>query len=162
MVSVLILMGVAGSGKTTVGRLLAGELGWGFYDADDFHPRANVEKMARGVPLTDEDRRPWLRTLGELVRRSLAEGAGAVIACSALKESYRAQLLLDARVGLVYLKGDERLIRGRLASRRGHFMKPELLDSQFAALEEPGPETHFDASATPDELVSAIRNGLGI
>jgi gluconokinase len=159
---VIVLMGVTGSGKTTVGRLLAEELGWRFDDADDFHPRANVEKMSRGVPLDDEDRRPWLEALRELVRQRLAEGVGAVLACSALKESYRACLLLDERVRLVYLKGDERLIRARLAGRRGHFMNPALLDSQFDALEEPGPESHFDASAPPAELVRAIRNRLGV
>jgi gluconokinase len=159
---VLILMGVAGSGKTTVGRLLAEELGWRFYDADDFHPRASVEKMSRGVPLADEDRRPWLESLRALVRASLEGGADIVLACSALKESYREYLLLDARVKLAYLKADRGLIRARLASRRGHFAKEELLDSQFAALEEPGPETHFDASAEPREIVSAIRQRLGV
>ena len=155
-------MGVAGSGKTTVGRRLAGELGWEFYDADDFHPPANIEKMARGVPLTDEDRRPWLAALGELVRGCLARGAHAVLACSALKGRYRERLLVDGRVRLAYLKADRQLIRERLTSRRGHYMKAALLDSQFAALEEPGPEAHFDASATPDELVAAIRARLGI
>lgn len=159
---VVVLMGVSGSGKTTVGRRLAEELGWEFYDADDFHPPANVEKMARGVPLTDADREPWLASLGELVRGCLARGVDAVLACSALKECYRTHLLVDERVRLAYLRADEQLIRERLDSRRGHFMSADLLDSQFAALEEPAPETHFDAAATPDALVAAIRARLGI
>ena len=159
---VVLVMGVAGSGKTTVGRRLADALGWEFYDADDFHPRANVEKMARGVPLDDEDRGPWLEALREVVRAALERGGGAVLACSALKECYRERLLVDERVKLVYLKGDRGLLRRRLSARRGHFMRPEMLDSQLAALEEPGPETHFDASAAPDELVGAIRDRLGI
>src|SRR5919206_643957 len=101
---VVVLMGVAGSGKTTIGRLLADDLGWKFYDADDFHPPANVEKMARGVPLEDADRLPWLEALRDLIRGCLERGEGAVLACSALKESYREYLLVDERVKLVYLK----------------------------------------------------------
>ena len=159
---VIVLMGVTGSGKTTVGRGLARELGWRFYDGDDFHPAANVEKMSRGVPLDDDDRRPWLATLGELIRDCLRRGAGAVLACSALKESYRACLLIDERVKLVYLKVDHGLVRGRLDARRGHFMKTPLLDSQFDALEEPAEESHFDASAPPDEIVERIRGRLGL
>jgi gluconokinase len=159
---VLIVMGVAGAGKTTVGRRLADELGWEFYDADDFHPRANVEKMARGVALDDADRRPWLEALRALVRDCLARGRRAVLACSALRESYREQLLLDERVKLVFLKADADLIRERLETRRGHFMTAQLLESQFAALEEPPPETHFDASAPPDLIVKAVRQRLGI
>lgn len=155
-------MGVAGSGKTTVGRRLAEELGWEFYDADDFHPPSNVEKMARGVPLDDADRGPWLESLRGLVRAALEGGAGAVLACSALKERYRERLLVDGRVRLVYLKGDRGLIGRRLAARRGHFMKPELLDSQLAALEEPPPETHIDISPDPAAVVRAIRARLGL
>ena len=159
---VLVVMGVAGSGKTTIGRGLAGELGWEFYDADDFHPPPNVEKMSRGVPLDDADREPWLEALGELVRGCLERGESAVLACSALKESYRRHLLVDGRVKLVYLRGDYGLVRERLRHRRGHFMKPRMLDSQFAALEEPGPETHFDISAPPEEVVRAIRGRFGL
>jgi gluconokinase len=159
---IVVVMGVAGSGKTTVGRRLAGELGWTFYDADDFHSAANVEKMSSGVPLDDDDRGPWLETLGELVRGCLERGADAVLACSALKASYRECLLIDERVKLVYLKGDYGLVRKRLGGRQGHFMKAPLLDSQFDALEEPAPETHFDASATPDEIVARIRQRLGL
>src|SRR5437763_17153709 len=104
---VIVLMGVAGSGKTTVGRELARELGWKFYDGDDFHPRSNVEKMSRGVPLDDEDRAPWLERLRELIKSCLARGESAVLACTALKKKYRSYLLIDESVKLVYLKGDE-------------------------------------------------------
>ncbi|MCA1616045.1 MAG: gluconokinase, partial [Acidobacteria bacterium] len=148
-------------GKTTVGRLLAGELGWKFYDADDFHPPANVEKMSRGVALDDDDRRPWLEVLRGLVRDSHARGENAVLACSALKESYRRLLLADERTRLVYLKGDYDTVKGRVANRRGHYMKPEMLDSQFAALEEPAAASHLDASLPPGEIVEEIRRRLG-
>ncbi|PYS80122.1 MAG: gluconate kinase, partial [Acidobacteria bacterium] len=133
---VIILMGVSGSGKTTIGRRLADELGWKFYDGDDFHPRANVEKMAHGVPLDDEDRAPWLESLRDLIRSCLVRGESAVLACSALKRSYRQYLLIDENVMLVYLKGDYELIEERLEGRSEHFMKPKMLDSQFDALEE--------------------------
>jgi gluconokinase len=155
-------MGVAGSGKTTIGRRLSEELGWTYYDADDFHPRANVEKMSRGVPLNDADRRPWLETLRELVRACLERGENAVLACSALKENYREYLMIDERVKLVYLKGDYDLIQKRLKNRSGHFMKPELLDSQFATLEEPDQSSHFDIASPPEEIIKAIRNQFGI
>jgi gluconokinase len=155
-------MGVSGSGKTTVGRRLAEELGWRFYDADDFHPPANVAKMAGGIPLNDADRQPWLESLRALIRDCLERGESAVLACSALKASYRDYLLLDARVKLVYLKGDPELIRRRLEKRSGHFMRTEMLESQFAALEEPGQESHVDISATPAEIVRAIRIRFGL
>src|SRR5215207_371912 len=115
---VVVLMGVAGSGKTTVGRRLADELGWKFYDADDFHPPANVEKMSRGVALDDDDRRPWLAALRRLIDDSLARGESAVLACSALKESYRQYLLADERARLVYLKGDYDTVLKRVTNRR--------------------------------------------
>ena len=158
---VIILMGVTASGKTTVGRLLASVLGYQFYDADDFHPRANIDKMRRGIPLDDADRLPWLETLRDLVRRSVAEHAGAVLACSALKEVYRRYLLVGPQVVLVYLKADQDLIRRRLLQRRGHFMNPELLESQFATLEEPKGGIWIDASLAPEEIVSTIRHRLG-
>ncbi|HZI18350.1 MAG TPA: gluconokinase [Pyrinomonadaceae bacterium] len=159
---VVVLMGVAGSGKTTVGRLLAAELGWPFYDADDFHSRASVEKMGRGVPLDEADRRPWLEALRELVRGCLERGEDAVLACSALKESYRRLLLAGEGVRLVHLKGDPALIRERLRGRRGHFMPPELLDSQLAALEEPGPRFEVDVTVPAAEVVRTIRARLGL
>ncbi|HEV2799022.1 MAG TPA: gluconokinase [Pyrinomonadaceae bacterium] len=156
----VVLMGVAGSGKTTIGRLLASELGWRFYDADDFHPPANVSKMSSGIPLEDADRLPWLEILRALISDSLARGESGVLACSALKASYRDHLLLDERVKLVYLKGDFALIRERLETRRGHFMRTEMLESQFAALEEPDKELHVDIAAAPVEVVRAIRARL--
>lgn len=157
---VVILMGVTASGKTTVGRMLAAELGYQFYDADDFHPSANVDKMRRGIPLNDADRLPWLRTLGDLVRQCLVDNRDAVLACSALKEAYRRYLLIDARVTLVYLRADIDLIRERLQRRQGHFMNPALLESQFATLEEPKQGIWIDASLSPKEIVSAIRRQL--
>lgn len=159
---VIVVMGVAASGKTTVGHLLAEELGWTFYDADDFHSDSNVEKMSRGVPLDDEDRGPWLESLSELIRECLSLGRDAVLACSALKESYRERLLIDERVRVAYLEADRELIRERLTERTDHFMKPEMLDSQFAALEEPEESTHYDASRPPAELVREIRERLGV
>ena len=155
-------MGVSGSGKTTIGRGLAAELGWKFYDADDFHPPANVALMARGIPLDDADRLPWLETLGALVRACLERDERAVLACSALKATYRTYLLLDERVKLAYLKGTFDLIQKRLANRRGHFMPAVMLESQFAALEEPEREFHIDISAAPDEIVRAIRLRFGL
>jgi gluconokinase len=159
---IIVLMGVAGSGKTTIGRKLAAELGWQFYDADDFHPRSNVEKMSRGIPLDDADRTPWLEALHELFMNCLARDESAVVACSALKESYRKCLLIDERVKLFYLKGDYELIESRLRNRHGHFMSPQMLDSQFAALEEPERATHIDISSTPDEIVRMIRSRAGV
>src|SRR3712207_6584842 len=142
---VVILMGVSGSGKTTVGRLLAERTGATFYDADDFHTPANVEKMRAGVPLTDEDRRPWLDALRALVASCLERGEPAVLACSALKEKYRERLRVDGRVRFVYLEGDYELIEQRLKNRRGHFMKREMLKSQFETLEEPRRAVRVDA-----------------
>ena len=159
---VIVLMGVAASGKTTVGRMLAEELGWTFYDADDFHPRSNVEKMSSGVPLDDEDRGPWLERLRELIVECLSLGRDAVLACSALKESYRERLLVDERVRLAYLDAERELIRERLNERSDHFMKARMLDSQFAALEEPEDSTHYDAARPPAELVREIRERLGV
>ena len=159
---IVVLMGVAGSGKTTIGRRLADELGWRFYDADDLHPRASVEKMRRGTALTDDDREPWLESLRELVSDCLARGESAVLACSALKERYREYLLVDERVRLVYLKGSYDLIHERLTKRGDHFMKPQMLDGQFAALEEPEGAPHVDISQPPGEVVRTIRDSLGV
>ena len=159
---IIILMGVSGSGKTTVGRLLSEELGWKYYEADDYHSRANVEKMRNGIPLDDADRRPWLETLRDLIRNCLERNENAVLACSALKESYREFLLIDERVVLIYLKGDYEIIQKRLGERRGHYMNPNLLDSQFDTLEEPAADVHVDISSSPDEIVKKIRSRLGL
>jgi gluconokinase len=159
---VIIIMGVSGAGKTMVGRLLATAVGYRFYDADDFHPPANTDKMSRGIPLDDADRQPWIETLSALVRRCLAEDMDAVLACSALKEAYRRYFLTDPRVSLVYLQADQHLIRERFLQRRGHFMHPTLLESQFATLEEPQDALWVDAALSPQDLVATIRRQLQI
>jgi carbohydrate kinase (thermoresistant glucokinase family) len=137
--SVLVVMGVSGSGKTTVAAMLAGRLGWEYCDADDFHTPANVRKMHGGTPLTDDDRWPWLAALAAWIDATRSVGRHGVLACSALKRSYR-HILVGSRsdVRLVYLRGDKGLITGRQAARHNHYMPVTLVDSQFAALEEPG------------------------
>jgi gluconokinase len=159
---IIVLMGVTGSGKTTVGQLLAAELGWQYYDADDFHSPGNIEKMRRGIPLDDGDRRPWLETLRELIRSRLQRGENCVLACSALKRSYRDYVLLDEHVSLVYLKGTRELIQQRLSERRDHYMNPMLLASQFEILEEPEGALAIDVSLSTTEIVKRIRVGLGL
>lgn len=159
---VVILIGVAGAGKTTVGYILATRLGWEFYDADDLHPARNKEKMRRGEALNDEDRWPWLHTVRRLVERCLADNRSAVIACSALKQAYRDAIVVDhARVRLVYLKASEALIADRLAHRAGHFFDPRLLRSQFAILEESPDALTVDASLAPEHIADTIQRGLG-
>lgn len=139
--TIAVIMGVAGCGKSTIARLLATRRGWSVIEGDAFHPRANVEKMSAGIPLTDEDRWPWLRAIAAEIDARRARGESSVVASSALKRAYRVILIGDrADVVLVYLKGSKELISKRLKSRRGHFMPPSLLDSQFATLEEPGPD----------------------
>jgi gluconokinase len=159
---IILLMGVTGSGKTTAGQKLAESLGWGYFDADDFHSAANVAKMSSGVPLTDDDRKPWLESLQRLIQETLANDQSAVLACSALKLSYREMLLIDERVKLVYLKGDYELIRARLTSRSNHYMNPALLESQFQTLEEPVDALRIDIQMQPDEIVSVIRTQFDI
>ena len=135
----LIVMGVSGSGKSTIGEKLAERLGWSYEDGDKFHPASNVAKMSAGHPLTDEDRWPWLQAIADEIDRVCAAGEHAVIACSALKRAYR-DILVHGRsdVRIVYLKGTQELIASRLAQRKGHFMPPGLLESQFKTLEPPG------------------------
>ena len=160
---VVIIFGVSGAGKTTIGQLLAQELGWRFYEADDFHPRVNIKKMREGVPLTDEERWPWLESLHELVNRCIAAGEDAVLACSALKKAYRRYLRVNADVKLVFLRGDYELIANQLRHRRGHFMNPMLLQSQFADLEEPQPAERavvIELGRSPRELVREIKRKL--
>ena len=159
---VILLMGVAGSGKTTIGRRLAAGLGWSFLDADDFHPGASVEKMRRGVGLDDADREPWLAALEGAIRERLERGEDAVLACSALKESYRARLLVDGRVRLVYLKGEAALLRLRLEQRPDHFFSSELLRSQLEALEEPEGVLVLDVADSPEAIVRQIGLALGL
>jgi len=155
-------MGPEGVGKTTVGTLLARELGWQFADADDFHPRANIEKMSRGIPLTDADRAPWLEALHGAIVGWDAEGRNIVLACSALEKNYRARLAQNADVKFVYLKGTYELIAARLRKREGHFAHDDLLTSQFAILEEPEDAITVDASLAPGEIVMEVRKRLGM
>ncbi|MCY3974896.1 MAG: gluconokinase [Simkaniaceae bacterium] len=136
----IIIIGVAGSGKTSVGTLLAKELGWTFHDADLFHPPANREKMTRGLPLTDEDRKPWLETLATLVARHVEREEPMVLACSALKRAYRRILAKDSVILFVYLKSSPETASSRLHKRTGHFFHADLLESQFRTLEEPTEE----------------------
>ncbi len=160
---VVIIWGVAGVGKTTIGELLAQELGWKFYDADDFHPQVNIDKMERGEPLTDEDRQPWLQSLRKAITRSLAANKSAVLACSALKQKYRELLRVNADVKFVFLHGSRTRIADQLKQRRGHFIDPALLDSQFADLEEPAPSENVltvELRDNPDELVEKIKTSL--
>ena len=157
---VIILMGVAGSGKTTIGRALATALGWQFHDADDFHSSGNKQKMAAGQALTDQDRQPWLNQLAAMVSCWSGRATGSVLACSALKQSYRLQLTgrADAdQVVYIHLSGPRALIAKRLADRQAHYMRPELLDSQYEILEQPGDALMIDISDSPAEIVSAIR-----
>ncbi|TGE27199.1 gluconokinase [Hymenobacter metallicola] len=156
---VFVIMGVSGSGKTTVGRLLADHLGRPFFDADDFHSPANVAKMRAGTPLTDDDRRGWLESLAAGIRE-WSQTTGAVLACSALKEKYRQQLGAAATASQplqwVFLDGSEALVRQRLQQRQGHYMNPALLASQFATLERPAYGLHLPIDAAPAALVSQI------
>ncbi len=157
-----IVMGVSGSGKTEVGRSLAQHLGWDFYDADDFHPPANIAKMATGIPLDDSDRAPWLASLHELISTSLKQDQPGVLACSALRERYRQQLLADNNdVQLVYLKGSYELIWSRMSARKDHYMKPHMLRSQFEALEEPVHALIIDVSNPIDGIVREILETIG-
>jgi len=156
LVGALVLMGVSGTGKSTIGRMLCDRLGWPLYDGDDLHPPANVAKMARGEPLDDDDRMPWLQRIADLIRRHLDEGRPAVFICSALKRQYREVLLIDPRVRLVWLKGDYDLILERMTSREGHYMKPGMLQSQFRDLEPPEDAPAFDIDRPPEAVVDAV------
>jgi gluconokinase len=156
----VVLMGVCGCGKTTVGRALADELGWTFLDADDFHPEANVAKMAAGIPLDDDDRWPWLDRLRGELDRIEARGEHAVVGCSALRQRYRDRLSRGRELRWVYLKGDMATIAPRMSSRKGHFMPASLLESQFAALEEPATAMVVDIRQSVDAQVAQISAAL--
>ena len=159
---IIILMGVSGSGKTTIGRLLAQDLGWPFYDGDDFHPQANIDKMRQGIPLTDDDRDAWLTALRQQIETFIDNRQSAVLACSALKQAYRERLRGDRpEVRFIYLKGDYALIRQRLQGRQGHFMKADLLSSQFATLEEPKGVPAIDIAQEPGAIVTCIKRAIG-
>lgn len=158
---ILLLMGVAGSGKTVVGRQLATELGWPYFEADDFHSAVNKARMGQGTPLTDEDRAPWLAAIRAQIDSCLAAGQSAVFTCSALKQSYRDVLMTGAAaVKLIYLQGDAATIATRVGDRSGHYMKANMVESQFAALEPPTDALTLDIRATPAELVEKIRQAL--
>ena len=162
----IVLMGVSGCGKSTVGAELSRLLGWPFRDADEFHPRSNVEKMSAGIPLTDDDRWPWLDAIGAWLDERIAKGQRGIVSCSALKRSYRARIRARREgVRLVYLLGSEDMIAARLAARTDHFMPPGLLASQFATLEEPGPEERalvVGIAMPPRYMASAIIDKLGL
>ena len=157
---IVVLMGVCGCGKSTIGRALAAELDWPFLDADTVHPQANVAKMAAGIPLTDEDRWPWFDRIVAEMRRHAAAGKHVVIACSALKQAYRDRLASGGSVRFVYLKGDAKTIGPRLAGRTGHFMPASLLASQFATLEEPADAIVIDIVQPVEAQVAAISRAL--
>lgn len=159
---IVIVMGVVGAGKTTVGKLLASELGWEFADADDFHPASNVEKISHGIALTDEDREPWLDRLRGAILNWIANGQSTVLACSALKRSYRAKLQAAPEVRFVFLKGTAALIAQRLRARHGHFAGEAILASQLADLEEPENAVTANISGTPEQIVKQIRKALGL
>lgn len=157
----IVIMGVAGSGKTTIGTLLGQQLGIPFFDGDDFHPPENRAKMAAGHPLTDDDRRPWLASINAHLREQERNGASAIVACSALKQQYRVWLAAGLRdLRFVYLRGTPALIAERMRSRQGHFMPPALLDSQFATLEEPRDAVVVEVDASPEEIVERVVVGI--
>ncbi len=160
---VVVIWGVAGVGKTTIGQLLARELGWKFSEADDFHPQANIDKMRSGIPLTDEDRQPWLEELRDAIKQALAANEDMILACSVLKKKYRDRLKVSDQVRFVFLRGDRKRIRKQLRQRRGHFMNPNLLESQFTDLEEPMPAEDvlaLEVGGEPRELVKQIKSSL--
>jgi gluconokinase len=162
--AVIVVMGVASSGKTSLGERLAERLGWPFRDADSFHPPANVAKMSGGIPLTDEDRKPWLAAIAAWIDELRATGGNGIVTCSALKRAYR-DVIVGGRpdVALVYLKGSRELIGQRMAARQHHFMPPALLDSQFATLEEPGADENplvVQVEASKDAIVEQVVSEL--
>lgn len=159
---IVLIMGVTGAGKTTVGTQLAEQLGWRFADADDFHSPENKKKMHLGIALTDADRAPWLKSIHDALMRWSAQGENAVVACSALKESYRKQLVDGLDIRIVFLEGSQQFIHDRLAHRTGHYATTELLASQFEALEPPTDAVSVSIDAPPEKIVDDIRSRLGL
>lgn len=159
---IVVVMGVTGAGKTTIGRLLAAQLGWPFADADQFHPQANVEKMSRGITLTDADREPWLAAMRSAIQQWISRNENAVLACSALKKSYRSELMVGPEVRFVYLHGDYETVARQLRMRHGHFATEAILADQFATLEEPENVVVVDVGRDPDLMVREIRAQLGL
>ncbi|SFB00232.1 gluconokinase [Algoriphagus aquimarinus] len=157
----IVITGVSGTGKTTVGSDIADTLGLPFYDADNFHPAENIEKMSLGFPLNDEDRLPWLQTLADLLTKS-EQTDGAVLACSALKESYRELLKVQENIFWIHLKGDRELIWRRMLARKNHYMKASMLDSQFATWEEPNYGLKLNICKTPEEMLAEALKYLGV
>lgn len=162
MLNVIVVMGVAGSGKTTIGKLLADRLGWNFADADDYHPAANVAKMSAGHALSEQDRAPWLQTLRGNIENWTTQNQSTVLACSALRASYRKLLQVNEEVSMIYLKGSFDLFKKRLSERQGHFMKTTMLESQFQTLEEPEGAITVDASKDPESIVEEICKKLNL
>lgn len=159
---IIVLMGVCGCGKTTVGETLSASLRWSFLDADDFHPAENVAKMSAGLPLTDDDRGPWLDRIADELRAVLDRGGHAVLACSALRQSYRDRLARAGDVRFVHLAGDMETIASRLAARQHRYMPPTLLASQFATLERPADALEVDVREPVAAQVAAIRAAYGL
>jgi gluconokinase len=159
---IVVLMGVTGSGKTTIGVLLSQRLGWEFVDADSYHSAANVEKIRQGIALDDADRAPWLRALRDAMESMVAQHKNVVLACSALKRSYRDELYIAGETKFVYLNGTYELISQRLRQRHGHFASETILASQFAALEEPDDAITVDIDHSEDEIVAEIMRQLGV
>lgn len=157
---IIILMGVSGAGKTTVGRSLATQLGWPFFEGDDFHPSANINKMMRGEPLTDSDRRPWLEELHRLIIRLTQQKSSALIACSALKQAYRDYLKTGAQVRFVYLKGSPSLLRQRLQQRQRHYMQANMLESQLNILDEPQDALTIDTDQPIEKILQITTESL--
>jgi len=159
---IVIVMGVVGAGKTTVGRMLALRLGWEFADADDFHPPANIDKIRHGISLTDADREPWLESIRSSIVQWIKTGQNVVLACSALKRSYREKLHVGPEVRFVYLTGSPALVAERLSARHGHFANEQILAGQFHDLQEPDDAVAVEISAPPAQIVQQIRKQLGL